>query len=111
MADQPPLRIEIEKRMDASVPLGGDVGAESLRRNRAHSGPHAHACSRRNACSASEPSHQKMLSGSVNFATSRTQSSTAWFRPLFSPTPLGGEMAGAMFFIVLMSECGTGWAQ
>ena len=53
----------------------------------------------RNSFSRSEPSHQKMFSGSVTFAISCTQSSTALLEGFASPIPLDGNMAGARFFI------------
>src|SRR5438105_8483641 len=40
--------------------------------------------------------------------TSRTQSSTVLFAGLLSPMPLGGEMAGAMFFIIKAALGGEG---
>src|SRR5947209_15078325 len=53
----------------------------------------------KNSCSRSEPSHQKMFSGSVSVAISCTQSSTALLPSFESPMPLGGNMAVATFFI------------
>src|SRR5437870_4818443 len=53
----------------------------------------------KNSFSRSEPSHQKMFSGFVRFPISCTQSSTAWFVGFVSPIPLGGNMAGAIFFM------------
>src|SRR6266481_2443531 len=53
----------------------------------------------RNSFSRSEPSHQKMFSGSVRAAMSCTQSSTALLEGFVSPIPLGGNIAGARFFI------------
>ena len=53
----------------------------------------------RNSFSRSEPSHQKMFSGCVSAAISCTQSSTALLEGFLSPMPLGGNMAGARFFI------------
>src|SRR4051794_14076542 len=53
----------------------------------------------KNSCSRSEPSHQKMFSGSVRVAISCTQSSTALLEGFASPISFGGNMAGARFFI------------
>src|SRR5262249_45669281 len=53
----------------------------------------------RNLFSRCEPSHQKMVSGCVSVAISWTQSSTALLAGVASPIPLGGNMAGARFFM------------